>query len=172
VIHLGAVLLAGVAVVIMALSPLPSLVAIPVFTTWGARGRAVIVRRQIEPTDAIDRELGARVAPVVRRPYYGPWQIRIAGPFPRRAVGPRVLDIVLAALERMPGRYEVVLTGGDGSGWPIFASWRPLSTRWPLAKRRVGRDQSLAWGLPHGQTTVTFPRSTRGGRDRHGASIG
>ena len=72
------------------------------------------IRRQIALTDAIDAELGAIVAPVVKKPLWGPWQIRIAVPFTRPAAVGRILAVaheVFSASDRMsPDRYEIVLT--------------------------------------------------------------
>ncbi|HEY7141225.1 MAG TPA: hypothetical protein VIE44_14060 [Methylomirabilota bacterium] len=50
------------------------------------------------------------VASFVHKGCWGPWQIKMAVPFERPAVVSRVLGIVHDALDRMPGRYELVLT--------------------------------------------------------------
>jgi hypothetical protein len=56
------------------------------------------------------------VSPVVnvKRPLWGPWQIKIAAPFTRPAAVGRILALaheVLAVADRMtPDRYEIVLT--------------------------------------------------------------
>jgi hypothetical protein len=50
-------LLAQLAIVVVALSPLLSLVAIPALTAWRNRRRALVVSYQVELTDAIPREL-------------------------------------------------------------------------------------------------------------------
>jgi hypothetical protein len=173
VLQAGMELVVEIAVVMAALPPLLSLVAIPAFMAWRARRRAAIVRRQIELTDAIDRELGARGAPFVRKGFWGPWQIRIAVPFERLAIGRRVLGIVLRTLDRIPGRYEVVLTprdeGSDGQSSP--AGGRRTRGGHP-PKGRISRDRPLAWRLPVGEAAATRSRPTHGRGEWHGASIG
>jgi hypothetical protein len=44
------------------------------------------VARQIMVTDAIHKELGPVVAPLVRKPLWGPWQLEMAVPFARPGV--------------------------------------------------------------------------------------
>lgn len=85
-----------------------------VLTNWLRNRREETIMRQIALTDAIDGALGAIVAPVVRKPLWGPWRIRIAVPFARPATVGRILAVaheVLSVADRMnPGRYEIVLT--------------------------------------------------------------
>jgi len=86
---------------------------------WQARQRQAVAR-QIALTDAIAGELGAIVAPTVRRPLRGPWRIEIAVPFERPATVAATLAIahrVLAFGDRMfAGRYEIVLTAQEAPG--------------------------------------------------------
>lgn len=107
-------ILAGIGVVAVALY-LVSLVGGPMLLMdWLRNRREETIRRQIALTDAIDAELGAIVAPVVRKPLWGPWQIRIAVPFTRPAAVGRILAVaheVLSAADRLdPGRCEIILT--------------------------------------------------------------
>jgi len=87
-----------------------------VLVNWLRTRRREVVMQQIALTDAIDGNFGAIVSPVVtvRRPLWGPWQIKIALPFTRPAAVGRVLALaheVLAIAGRMnPNRYEIVLT--------------------------------------------------------------
>ncbi len=81
---------------------------------WLQNRRQEAIRRQIALTEAIDSQLGAIVAPVVKKPLWGPWQIQIAVPFARPATVGRILAVaheVLSVADRMnPGRYQIVLT--------------------------------------------------------------
>lgn len=85
-----------------------------VLTDWLRKRRQETIKRQIALTDAIDGQFGAMVAPVVKRPLWGPWQIQIAVPFARPAAVGKILEVaheVLSVADRMnPGRYEIVLT--------------------------------------------------------------
>jgi len=87
-----------------------------VLMDWLRKRREETIRCQIALTDAIDGQFGAIVSPVVnvRRPLWGPWQIKIAAPFTRMAAVGRILVLaheVLAVADRItPDRYEIVLT--------------------------------------------------------------
>ena len=85
-----------------------------VLVDWLRNRRQATVTRQIALTDAIDGQLGPMVSPVVKRPLWGPWQIRIAVPFTRPAAIGRILTAaheVLSVADRMdPHRYQIVLT--------------------------------------------------------------
>jgi hypothetical protein len=87
----------------------------PVFVVdWLRRRRREAVTRQIAITDAIDGRVGAIVSPVVKKPLWGPWQVRIAVPFARPVAAGRILAVVhevLSVADRMnPGRYEIIIT--------------------------------------------------------------
>lgn len=107
-------ILTGIGVAVVALY-LVSLIGGPMLLMdWLRNWREEAIRRQIALTDAIDAELGAIVAPMVRKPLWGPWQIRIAVPFTRPAAVGRILAVaheVLSTADRMhPARYQIVLT--------------------------------------------------------------
>jgi hypothetical protein len=78
------------------------------------RARLDAVRRQIVVTDAIHAELGAVVAPTVRRRLGGRWQLLIPVPFDRPETIKRVIEVAYAAFgapERADsGRFELVLS--------------------------------------------------------------
>jgi hypothetical protein len=78
------------------------------------RMRLDAVRRQIALTDAIHAELGAVVAPTVRRRLGGRWQLLIPVPFDRPETVTRVIEVAYAAFgapERAEsGRFELVLS--------------------------------------------------------------
>ena len=93
----------------LAVATLPVLVVVVLLAlaAWRDRVREAVVARQIRLTDAIAAELGAIVAPVVRKRLWGSWQIEMAVPLAR----PTTVGAVLAIAHRaLPGRYEIVLT--------------------------------------------------------------
>ncbi|MCX5735218.1 MAG: hypothetical protein NTW68_12950 [candidate division NC10 bacterium] len=81
---------------------------------WFRSRRQEAIQRQIALTDAIDAQVGAIVSPVVTKPLWGPWRVRIAMPLtPPLPVG-RILAIaheVFSDIDRVnPGHYQIVLT--------------------------------------------------------------
>src|SRR5574342_28558 len=85
-----------------------------VLMDWLRSRRAEEIRRQIALTDAIDSELGSIVAPVVKKPLWGPWRVRIAVPFARPVAVGRILTVaheVFTIADGMgPDHYEIVVT--------------------------------------------------------------
>ena len=81
---------------------------------WLRSRRQEAIQRQIALTDAIDGRLGPIVSPVVTRPLWGPWQVRIAMPLARPVPVGRILAIaheVFSGVDQVdPGRYQIVLT--------------------------------------------------------------
>jgi hypothetical protein len=122
-------MLTTLAVSLITLSPILAVVALLETAGWWQRRQDGAVARQIALTDAIASELGAVVAPVVRRPLRGPWLIEIAVPFARPATVSTILAIahrLLAFGDRMsPGDYRIVLTPQE----------EPRRTRAPRAGR-------------------------------------
>lgn len=95
------------------LVPCLALAALLGLVEWTDRARREIVERQVAVTNAIHRELGAIVAPVVTKRVWGPWRVRIAVPLERPAVVGQVLAIAhraLAAPERPAQRLQIVVT--------------------------------------------------------------
>lgn len=86
---------------------------------WARERREAMTARQIALTDALDGRFGAIVAPVVTRPLFGPWEVRIAMPFLRSAVLAQmlsVIDDVFADGEAMPSSaYRITLTVASDS---------------------------------------------------------
>ena len=68
------------------------------------RAHREVVERQIAVTDAIHRELGAVVAPVVRRRGRHTWSVAVAAPLDRSVAVGRVLAVAYDALGAEPGR--------------------------------------------------------------------
>jgi hypothetical protein len=99
-------MLERVAMVLAVLLPILPIVGLLAWTKWRDRRRAALVAWQIRLTDAIDAELGAVVAPVVRRGLGGAWRVEMTLPPGRPALVGRVLEITHRVL---PGRYEIRL---------------------------------------------------------------
>ncbi len=96
------------------------LVGGPVLVDGFRTRRDQAIRRQIALTDALDGRLGPIVAPLVRRPLWGPWEIRIAVPEQRWAAVPGILAVVhqmfSAAHASGSQPYWIVLRTQDDSG--------------------------------------------------------
>ena len=86
---------------------------------WSRKRWQTVVERQIALTDALDWQLGAIVAPVVTKPLFGPWEIRIAVPFVRSAALARILSVVHDVFSdveaRSGGSYRVILSAKQDS---------------------------------------------------------
>ena len=92
------------------------------------------IRQQIALTDALDGALGPVFAPVVKRPFLGPWRIEIAAPLVQPTTVGRALAVAhqtLVAEGIDPGGYRIVLTARESAGrkTPRIRSRRP-SGRW------------------------------------------
>lgn len=102
---------------------------------WRRNRRQEMIRRQIVLTDAIGGQLGMIVSPLVRKPLWGPWEVRIAMPFSRSAAAARILAIVnevLAGTEGMSrDAYRVVFAPRveDIQGMPNRPA-RPSAKPW------------------------------------------
>jgi len=81
---------------------------------WLQNRRRELVRRQIELTDALDGTFGPIVAPVVKRPLWGPWKIELSVPLDRLAVLGRIVavanDVLSVAMGLSPNCYRIILT--------------------------------------------------------------
>ena len=86
--------------------PILSVAGLLASAEWWDRRRAALVVQQIGPTDAISAELGAVVAPVVRRGPGGAWRVDMTLPMGRPALAGRVLEIMHRV---WLGRYEIRL---------------------------------------------------------------
>ena len=80
---------------------------------WVRTRRAEVIARQIALTEALDGRLGPIIAPVVTKPLFGPWEVRIAVPLLRSTLQARmlaVIDDVFADVEATAlGTYRVIL---------------------------------------------------------------
>jgi hypothetical protein len=81
---------------------------------WLRSRRQEAIQRQVALTDAIDARLGPIVSPVVTKPLWGPWRVRISMPLTRPMPVSRILAIaheVFSGIDRAnPAHYQVVLT--------------------------------------------------------------
>ena len=107
-----------VAGVVLAFSPILSIVVLLGLAAWREGVREARVARQIRVTDAIGAELGAIVAPVVEKSLGGPWRVRIVAPLERPDLVARILAITHRVLARTTGRYEIVLTSAPAGPIP------------------------------------------------------
>lgn len=123
-----------------ALIPVALIATALLFVERRARMRHAACAKQVAVTDAIHRELGAIVAPVVRRRLRGRWQLMIPVPFDDHDAVGRVVRAAHAgfdAAERaIPGRFEIVL-----SPQPKLV---PRPERASLVGRRSG-GESVQW---------------------------
>ena len=99
---------------------------------WSRKRWQTVIERQIALTDALDGKLGAIVAPVVTRPFFGPWEIRIAVPLLRSAALARILSVVDSVFCDRSGRsYRIVLSAKQGSpGEARVGRVRPSAKPW------------------------------------------
>jgi hypothetical protein len=128
-----------------------------ILADWFRNRRQETIMRQIAVTDAIDGRFGPIVAPVVQKPLWGPWRIRMAVPFTRPAAVGTILAIaheVLAVADRMnPGRYEIVLTPKEDSTGKVRETRAsrsphlslPHSQGVPGGRAGVARDLHPSW---------------------------
>jgi hypothetical protein len=97
-----------IAAVVTALAPILFVAALLAVAAWRDRREAAQVARQIRVTDALANEVGAIVAPVVRK-HRGGWRVEIPAPLGRPGAVGRIVSVVSQSL-RGAGRYEIVLT--------------------------------------------------------------
>jgi hypothetical protein len=100
---------------------------------WLRKRRQEEIARQVALTDAIDGQLGAVVAPVVTKPFFGPWEIRIAVPLYQSAKVAGILSVVDDAFpcDGLAGSrpYRLFLTARPDPPREASASRKPRSAR-------------------------------------------
>jgi hypothetical protein len=107
-------------------SPILVVLGLLSLAAWRDRRREAVIARQIRVTDAIARELGAIVAPVVAKPFGGPWRVEIHVPVGRPALVSRIVSIAHDTLTRMGSSpYELVLMPEATPVRPVPAIARP-----------------------------------------------
>ena len=100
-----------------------------VLTDWVRKRRETVIARQIALTEALDGRFGAIVTPVVAKPLFRPWEVRIAVPLHRSAILARMLGAVDEAFFGVEGpgprSYRILVSvtpdvqQPDGSGSPV-----------------------------------------------------
>ena len=109
--HAVVMVLSGMAFVLLGFV----LVGGPMFVTdWVRARRQEMIARQITLTDALDGRLGVFIAPVVMKPFFGPWEVRIEAPLQWPAIQCEVLAVIDEVFSRVegttPGSYRIVLS--------------------------------------------------------------
>jgi len=102
---------------------------------WSRKRRQTAIERQIALTDALDGQLGPIVAPVVKKPLFGLWEIQIAVPVLWSAAVPRILSVVDNVFSGVEGTgsrsYRIFLNANQGPLRETRAARTPRSTnRW------------------------------------------
>jgi hypothetical protein len=81
---------------------------------WSRKRGQAAIDRQIALTDALDGQLGPIVAPGVKKPLFGPWEIRIAVPLHQSATVARILSVVDEVFQDVQGAgsrsYRILLS--------------------------------------------------------------
>jgi hypothetical protein len=104
-------MLTAATVILTISSPILVVLGLLALAAWRDRRQEAVVARQIRLTDAIARELGAIVAPVVAKPLGGPWRVAIHVPVGRPALVSRIVAIAHETLTRTgTDPYELILT--------------------------------------------------------------
>ena len=85
-----------------------------ILTSWIRNRRQEAAARQIALTEVLDGELGMIVAPVVKKPLWGRWQIHIAVPLTSPSVVGRILtmthEVLSAGDPPAQDQYRIILT--------------------------------------------------------------
>jgi len=103
--------------------------------------RGARIARQVALTDAIHRELGAVVAPVVKRRAGRGWRVAIAVPFESPVIVGRVIAIAHAAMLRDgPSAFDIVLTTQK---WP--APMIRIPERRGMSPLAASEREVMAW---------------------------
>lgn len=90
----------------MVLAPLAAVAGLMMLSGWIQHARDEVMARQVMVTDAIHRELGAVVAPVVKKRMGRPWELVMTVPFER----PALVGMILAAAHRALARVDRMAT--------------------------------------------------------------
>lgn len=106
-----------------------------VLVDWVRMRRQAVIARQIALTDALDAQFGPLVAPTVKKPLFGPWEVQIAVPRLGSAVLARIIavtDQVFAGVEGTPPMpYRMLLRVTPTSWRAVERPLRRSAERWP-----------------------------------------
>jgi hypothetical protein len=97
------------AAIVVTVLPFLAIAALLLLSQRMQRRRAERTARQVAVTDAIHRELGAVVAPVLEMPVLSPSRLLIPVPFDRPVLVGRVLAVAQRALEPGARPEQIVL---------------------------------------------------------------
>ncbi len=115
------------------------------------RGRSAAISRQIAVTDAIHRELGALVAPVVRRARGGAWEATIGVPFERPAAVERVVTLARETLARLdPARADRVRI--------VLVPQARFTRYMPTATKSIASASAFVMGSPRRSAPASMPK--------------
>lgn len=113
--------------------PVTGLIGLLLMVGGLERAREARIARQVALTDAIHRELGALVAPVVEHRVGRGWRVVIAVPFERPALVGRIVAIAQAAMRRGGvSTFEIALTAQPPPPRQIVTRERLRATVAPL----------------------------------------
>jgi hypothetical protein len=125
----------------VALFPIALIVTALLLMERRGRIRLAECARQIAVTDAIHGELGAIVAPVVRRRLWGRWRLVIPVPFDDLDSVSRVVRAAYRGFDAperaIPGRFEIVLSPQE--------KFVPRRERAAVVAARRSRGESVSW---------------------------
>jgi len=125
-------------VLVVVILPMTLLAALLLAAGRIQRAREARIARQVGVTDAIHRELGAVVAPVVKRRFGHGWRVEIAVPFESPAIVGRIVAIAHAAMR--PSTIEIALVA---QGPEVRRNVRKLQPAETLAAASERED--VAW---------------------------
>jgi hypothetical protein len=106
-------MLTAAAVLVVLLTPVIALVGLLMAVEARQRAQARVIARQIMLTDAVHAELGAVVAPVVKKRAFAPWRVIFAIPAGHTRDTGRLISIanrVFAEELRSPNDVHIVFT--------------------------------------------------------------
>ncbi len=132
-------------VLVVVMLPATLTTALLLLAGWRERARERAVVRQIAVTEAIDAELGAIVAPFVKRRFGGGWRLEVAVPFEEPALVGRVVALAHAAMQRTDPHaspLEVVLTAQTPE---VSGADARSSEAARVSPRRVPGREVMAW---------------------------
>ena len=129
----GVMVVSGVAFVLLACTLVGGSI---VLVDWVRTQRQAVIARQIALTDALDARFGPLVAPTVKKPLFGPWEVQIDVPLLGSAVLARIIavtDQMFAGVEGTPPIPYRMLLHFTPTSWRAVPDRRARRSaeRWP-----------------------------------------